>query len=120
LTAVRAGERVGAVPASAPDDVVRRLFEARSAGDVRRVMTLLDPAARPYFAPEPAAGLRVELDAHRFEVEDPEHVRVVGRIRVFDGGSLTDSPAAWRFTVRGGRVVRIAPLRRGRRLRPAA
>jgi hypothetical protein len=57
----------------------------------------------------------VELDAHRIVTEDAEHVRVDGRIRVFDGGSLSDSPAAWRFTVRNGRVVGLEPLHRQRR-----
>ena len=93
----------------APADVVSRMFEARAAGDVRRVRALLDPDVT--FASRSTEGTRVEVDAHRIVAEDAEHVLVYGRIRVIERGSLTDSPAAWRFTVRGGRVVDIAPLR---------
>jgi ketosteroid isomerase-like protein len=94
---------------SAPADVVSRLFEARATGDVRRVRALLDPDVA--FVRRSTEGTRVEVDAHRIVAEDDEHVRVYGRIRVIERGSLTDSPAAWRLTVRGGRVVDIAPLR---------
>ena len=93
----------------APTDVVSRLFEARAAGDVRRVRALLDPDVA--FVRRSTEGMRVEVDAHRIVGEDPEHVLVYGRIRVIERGSLTDSPAAWRLTVRAGRVVDIAPLR---------
>jgi ketosteroid isomerase-like protein len=111
-----------------PEEVVRLVFEARTAGNVRRVLALLDPdvratlgpgddepvhgvsAARQYLARESARGRRIEIDAHRLERDGDEGVRVVGRIRVIDGGSLSDSPAAWHFTVRGGRVVAIVPL----------
>ena len=93
---------------SSPADVVSRMFEARAAGDVRRVRALLDPDVR--FASRSTEGTRIEVDVHRLVPEDDEHVVVHGRIRVFEHGTLTDSPAAWRFTVRGGRVVDIAPL----------
>ena len=92
----------------APVDVVRRLFEARATGDIRRVHALLDPGVS--FAQPSREGSRVEVDAHRIIAEDAEHVAVHGRIRVIESGGLTDSPAAWRFTVRGGRVVEIHQL----------
>ena len=119
---------VEAVSSLPPVEVVRLIFEARAAGDVRRVLALMDPdvraamgptddhvvegvaAVRRYLARESAEGPRVEVDAHRIEPESDERVRVDGRIRVIDGGRITDSPAAWRFTVRGGRVVEIVPL----------
>ena len=91
-----------------PEQVVRLVFEARAAGDVRRVLALMDPDVRGSFGERD--GRRVEVDAHRIQADDAEHVSVHGRIRVIDGGSLTDSPAAWRFTVRAGRVVEITPL----------
>ena len=127
------------MPPLAPADVVRLIFEARAAGDVRRVVSLMDPnvraamgpserlvthgadAVQRYLARESAAGIRVEVDAHLIEPEGDETVRVHGRIRVIERGSITDSPAAWRFTVRGGRVVEITPLAAAtRRLRDVA
>ena len=57
-------------------------------------------------------GPRTELDAHRFAV-DGDKVLVWGRIRVIDHGSLSDSPAAWRFTVRDGRVTHVSMLNSG-------
>ena len=95
---------------SAPDQVVRLLFEARAAGDVRRVHALLDPEVRArfgYLVRESIDGMRVELDAHRIEREGADSVLVAGRVRIIDGGSLTDSPVTWRFVVRHGRVVDV-------------
>ena len=111
----------------APDDVVRLLFESRAAGDARRVLALLDPdvqvqtfpdgeivdgvaAVRRTFGRGPATGPRIEVEAHRIEPEGGDVVRVYGRVRVIEHGTLSDSPGAWRFLVRGGRVVAIAPL----------
>lgn len=97
----------------APATVVRMLFEARAAGDMRRVRALVDPdvpEVRRLFGFARAEGPRVEVDAHRVEVLCDERVAVHGRIRVIDGGSLSDSPAAWTFTVRHGRVTAITPL----------
>ena len=94
-----------------PDEVVRRIFEARAAGDVRRVRALMDPEVT--FARGSTEDARVDVAAHRIEREGPERVLVYGRMRVISGGSITDSPAAWVFTVRGGRVVDIAPLDTG-------
>ena len=91
-----------------PAEVVRLMFEARAAGDVRRVRSLMDPDVS--FARGSSEGVRVEVDAHRIVPEDAEHVRVQGRIRIIEQGGLTDSPAAWRFTLHGGRIVGITPL----------
>ena len=120
----------------APVEVVRLIFEARATGDVRRVLALMDPDVRATMGPsedvvtrgvqavqadharELAEGTRVEVDAHRVEPIDDEHVDVLGRIRVIEQAGMTDSPAAWRFTVRGGRVVEIAPLEATRTARP--
>ena len=62
-----------------------------------------------YFERATARGGRAKLDAHEF-VTVGDEVSVYGRIRIMDHGTLTDSPAAWRFTVRDGRVRRIVPL----------
>jgi ketosteroid isomerase-like protein len=109
-----------------PEEVVRLMFEARAAGDVRRVLALMDPdivavstaegrtlrgvpAIAGFFERERQGRVRTEVDAHRF-VADGATVRVHGRVRVIEGGTMADSPAAWQFEVRDGRVVRIAPL----------
>ena len=105
-------------------EVVRLLFEARSAGDVRRICALLDPeieatttegrryhgldGVREYFAAQ-ADGARTEVCAHRIEGSGNGTVIAWGRIRVVGRGSLADSPAAWRFEVRDGVVASIAP-----------
>ena len=84
------------------------MFEARAAGDVRRVRLLMDSDVS--FARGAADGTRVEVEAHRIESDGPDHVRVHGRMRLIGPGRLTDSPAGWRFTVHDGRVVEITPL----------
>jgi len=103
------------------------LFEARAAGDVRRVLALLDPdieaqtmadgdpvrgiaEVRRMFGRESAGGARVEVDAHRIEQVGEDVVHVHGRVRVIERGSLSDSPGAWCFTVRHERLLAIAPL----------
>ena len=119
-----------------PDEIVRLLLEARGAGDVTRVVRLLAPdaelqpapdapvvrgahAVRSHLHGELAAGVRVEIEPHRIAVCG-DRVDVVGRRRVFERGSLSDSPAAWTFTVRGGRVVRMEPLAASAELRRVA
>jgi ketosteroid isomerase-like protein len=52
---------------------------------------------------------RTEVEAHEVEAHG-DRVDVRGRIRVIGSGRVTDSPAAWTFTVRAGRVVQIIPL----------
>jgi ketosteroid isomerase-like protein len=107
------------VSVRSPIEVVRLLFESKASGDVRRVLQLIEPDVWATIGPRGEA--RIEVDAHRLEEDGDEDVLVHGRIRVIDRGSLTDSPAAWRFTVRGGRVMAIVPLTaRGRVVRRAA
>jgi len=100
------------------------MFEAHSACDVRRVLSLTDPEIEAvtttgiryhghaevleYFhATE--QGARIEVLAHHIE-QDGDDVVAHGRIRVLEAGSVSDSPAAWRFRVRSGVVTSIAPL----------
>ena len=112
-------------PLLRPVEVVRLLLEAHAAGDARRMAALLDPDVEAtsvggrgvhrgvedvlaVFAPA-GAGRRTELAADRI-VAVGEEVSVVGRVRVRDRGTLSDSPAAWRFSVHEGRVRRIVAL----------
>jgi ketosteroid isomerase-like protein len=104
---------------------VRLIFEARNAGDIRRVCSLMHPdveavsavngtlrgvdAIRSYLAGQEVNGHRTEVMAHRIEARGDEVV-AYGRVRIVDGGALTDSPAAWRFVVRDGVVVSVAPM----------
>jgi ketosteroid isomerase-like protein len=112
------------VPFPRPEETVRLVFEARNAGDLRRVVSLLDPdieadtivggtlrgieAVREFLAAQDN-GRRTEVMAHRIEA-DGDGVIAYGRVRIVDGGALADSPAAWRFVVRDGRVLSITPL----------
>jgi hypothetical protein len=82
-----------------PEDVVRMLFETPRRGDDERLITLLGMDGGP-------PGRRVEVQAHRF-VRAGDDVIAFGRVRVFQDGALSDSPAAWRITLREGRVKRI-------------
>ena len=111
------------MPGPSPAEVVRLLFEACSAADVKRVCALLDPdidavsttgvhyrgieAARRYFAAE---GADTQILGQRFEEESDGSVIARGRIRRYGRGSLADSPAAWRVTVRDGRVATVHAL----------
>jgi ketosteroid isomerase-like protein len=101
------------------------MFEARNAGDIRRVCSLLHPdiqavsavdgtlrgvdAVREYLGGQATTGHRTEVMAHRIEA-DGDAVVAYGRVRVVNGGALADSPAAWRFVVRDGVVVSIEPM----------
>ena len=113
------------MPAPDPTETVRLLFEARVAGDHRRVYRLVHPeyvgtspsgrtvrgldGVRAYLEAE-ERGRRTEVMAHRIEACGDEVV-AYGRLRIVDGGSLADSPAAWRFRVRDGAVLAMAPER---------
>ncbi len=114
------------MPAGSPAEIVRRLFAARARGDVGAVLALMDPdvvattladgtvlrgAAEvgAYIDGERGGDRRTEVEAHHVEAAG-EVVTVRGRIRVFAGGCLADSPACWRFVVQAGRVLRIDPL----------
>jgi hypothetical protein len=103
------------------------LFDARAKRDLTLLLSLLSPdlqaetfadgevvagrdGARSYLDLRTGqdAGCRTEVQAHRLLIEGDD-VIAVGRIRVFEDGTLSDSPAAWRFTVKNGLVERIAP-----------
>jgi ketosteroid isomerase-like protein len=102
------------------------MFEAHAADDIDAMLALAHPdieadamahepirgisAALLRLRRETNGGTRTEVHAHRFVV-DGDEVLAYGRLRVIDHGRLADSPAAWRFTVRDGRVTRLAPLR---------
>jgi ketosteroid isomerase-like protein len=105
------------------------MFEARADDDRDTLLALMHPDVEAqttlgreyirgttgvlaYVRREHDGGPRTELDAHRFVV-DGDEVLAYGRMRVIDRGSLADSPAAWRFRVRAGRVTHMAPLRSG-------
>ena len=108
----------------APAEIVRLLFEARMAGDLRRLCALLDPEidavtysgehyhgiddVRSYLAAE---GATTEVLAQRIEADGDGSVIARGRVRIHGKGSLADSPAAWRLTVRDGRVATIEALK---------
>ena len=105
-----------------PVEIVRLMFEARAAGDVDAACTFLHPeiratttdgltfegmaAVRAYIS---RAGAHVEVYAHRIEQCD-DGALAYGRVRVVDGGSLVDSPAAWRFRMDDGLVRSITPV----------
>jgi ketosteroid isomerase-like protein len=111
------------MPLSRPAETVRLVFEASLARDHRRLCALMHPdvrargrsgatlrgidGVRAWLASQ-EHGPRTEYTAHRFESSGDE-VIAYGRVRVLDGPSLTDSPAAWRFRVRDGVVVSVAP-----------
>ncbi len=110
---------------AAPDEIIRRLFEARAAGQVHRIVALMHPdvVVTTFTEDRTLHGIKAVLEhlraqtaSHREEVEahrmvaDGDVVHVSGRVRVLDGARIADSPAAWRFVVRDGRVARIDPV----------
>ena len=111
------------MPSPPPAEVVRLLFEARLSGNVRRVCALLDPdieavssrgvrydgveAVRAFLTGD---GRNVETLAQVIEPDSDDRVLVYGRRRRHGRGSMADSPAAWRMTVRAGRVASIVAL----------
>ena len=114
------------MPAADPAETVRRIFAARERGDLGGVLALMDPDivvttfadgavmhgvadVSAYFEGGGSGTRRPEVEAHRI-VAEGDVVTVRGRVRVFAGGCLADSPACWRFVVRAGRVLRIEPL----------
>jgi ketosteroid isomerase-like protein len=110
--------------------VVRGLFAAFAARDVEAAVALVDPESFVFEAPtaamarggEPyrgAEGLRayfddvdrvwtrVELTPHEFIVDRPGRVIVLGRVWAQSHASaIRDSPTAWVFALRAGRIVR--------------
>jgi ketosteroid isomerase-like protein len=118
-------------------DVVRRIFDARASGDVRRFMTLVDPDVEVQALPdsrvlrgsaevadalarEASAPRRVEVEGHRFDALGDDVVLVTGRVRIITPQGFADSPAAWSFQVRCERVLRVTPARAARPLRQVA
>ena len=116
------------MPPLSPTDVVRSLFELHAAGHDRQLCSLMaeDVTAVSVVDGELIEGIeavrawlvanddrtgprRTEVQAHHL-VADGDDVVVHGRVRVFCDGALSDSPAAWRFTVRDGLVRRVVPL----------
>lgn len=105
---------------------VRRLFEAQRRGDLETVMQLCHPEVE--FAPLAGAGARyrgregvarffaesrfgeVEVDTvpHVYR-DEGNRVVVVGRVRVWRGGGLSDSPAVWCLEVEDGLVRKVVP-----------
>jgi ketosteroid isomerase-like protein len=115
----------------APDDqaVVRALFAAFAARDVDAAVALIDEHAFVFEAPTAAVahdgdpyrgadGLRayfddvdrvwtrIELTPHEFIVDRPGRVIVLGRVWAQSRTSaIRDSPTAWVFDLRAGRIV---------------
>jgi hypothetical protein len=115
------------VPAPTPDAyIVRRLFEAQRRGDTESVIGLCDPdvefspldgqryhgrdGVQRFFA---AARLgEMEIDAIPQVIDDEgSRVIVTGRLRVWSGGGLSDSPAMWCIEVEHGLVRKVVPYR---------
>jgi ketosteroid isomerase-like protein len=110
--------------------VVRALFAAFTARDLEAALELIDPEAFELDAPtaavahggEPyrgAEGLRaylldvdriwtrLEITPHDFVVDRPGRVIALGRVWAQSHTSLiSDSPTAWVFELRAGKVVR--------------
>lgn len=111
------------MPGPPPAEIVRLLFEAKAAGNLRSVCSLLDPdvdavssrgehyhgldAIRAFLT---GHGRNVEVCAQKIEPEPDGSVLVRGRIRRHGPGTMADSPALWRMTVRQGRVATIVAL----------
>lgn len=107
--------------------IVRRLFEAHRRDDGGTFVELLHPDVeflgrtdtervfrgrgemRTWFREVRLAG--VEIDAVPQDYEDRgDHVIVVGRLRIWNGGALKDAEATWCFELEDGLVRRIVPL----------
>jgi ketosteroid isomerase-like protein len=90
-------------------DIVRRLFELAAEGDVDGYAAHVDPRAElpGYFHDGADSETTVEASPLRFE-ERGDSVLVPGRIRIRNGGSLSDSPVFWIMTLREGKVVHSA------------
>ena len=109
------------MPLACPVEMVRLMFEARTAGDYDVACAFLHPqieatttagstlvgidAVRTYLV---QSAQRTEVHAHRIE-RSGDGVIAYGRVRIVEGGSLVDSPAAWRFRLADGKVRSIAP-----------
>ena len=107
-----------------PVEMVRLMFEARTAGDLEVACAFLHPqieatttagstfvgieAVRAYLA---QSAHHTEVHAHRIEPHE-DGVIAYGRVRIVDGGSLVDSPAAWCFRLADGKVRSITPATR--------
>ena len=103
--------------------IVRRLFRLRSDGDIEETVSFFaeDAENRPFttnrvlrgreeirsfLEDTAAAGMVLEPSTFRFEANDAGQVAVFGRLRVRGPEGIKDTPAAWIYTLAGGKVVR--------------
>ena len=103
--------------------IVRRLFRLRSDGDIEETVSYFaeDAENRPlttdrvlrgreeirsFLEDTAAAGMVLEPSTFRFEANDAGQVAVYGRLRVRGPEGIKDTPAAWIYTLEGGKVVR--------------
>ena len=103
--------------------IVRRLFRLRSDGDIEETVGYFaeDAENRPFttdrvlrgreeireFLEDTAAsGTVLEPSTFRFEANDAGQVAVFGRLRVRGPEGIKDTPAAWIYTLKDGKVVR--------------
>ena len=103
--------------------LVRQLFRRRSDGDIEDAMSYWAEDAenkpittdrvlrgraeiRSFLEDTAAAGMVLEPSTFRFEENDVGQVAVFGRLRVRGPDGIKDMPAAWIYTVTGGKVVR--------------
>jgi len=111
------------VSASENVQIVRRLFRLRSDGDIEETVGYFaeDAENRPFttdrvlrgreeireFLEDTAAsGTVLEPSTFRFEANDAGQVAVFGRLRVRGPEGIKDTPAAWIYTLKDGKVVR--------------
>jgi ketosteroid isomerase-like protein len=116
------------VTASENLQIVQHLFRLRSDGDIDETMSYWaeDAENRPittdrvlrgrdeirsFLEDTAASGTVLEPSTFRFEENDSGQVAVFGRLRVRGPDGITDRPAAWIYTLAGGKVVRAEGFR---------
>jgi ketosteroid isomerase-like protein len=117
------------VDASENEQIVRRLFRLRSDGDIEETVSFFaeDAENRPlttervlrgreeirrFLEDTAASGTVLEPSSFRFESNDAGEVAVFGRLRVRGPEGIIDVPAAWIYTLAGGKVVRVVAYKR--------